>query len=131
MADLALLPDITLPRSLDDVRNRLLAHAAVDECSILVPDAHTVDEAVLNPELAAKLVNLGALDLIVAVGHTADAAVAGRGGSQVILIDPPLNQIVLRSRPLGSSIQRVGSCGSCGRPSAFGPKKTWWMKRSE
>jgi len=102
MARIALLPDITLPHSLDDVRDRLVADASIDDCAVLTATAHTVDSAILNPELADALQSIESIDLVVAVGHTADAAVASHGEAGVILIDPPLGGIVFRHRPLGS-----------------------------
>ena len=54
-----------------------------------------------------------------------------RYGPTVAAGTMPTTRQVTTSTSTGKRIQRTGSCGSRGRSTGGGPKKTWWMKRSE
>ena len=110
MTRVALLPSLALPHALDEVRDLLRAHDV--DARVVTPQSHYADPIALNAELAARLSSLGTFDLVVAVEHTADAAVAGRGSAHVVLVDPPLGDVMLAlldDRPLGETPPPVQS----------------------
>ena len=64
-------------------------------------------------------------------GPSTEAAAMWRKGPTVAAGKMPTTRHVTTSTSTGRRIQCTGSCGSRGRSVAGGPKKTWWMKRSE